>query len=136
MGSLIASQNWKVQIEANADLASFLNNSIHDPPDLRLKQFRQSIVTLADSNAPVQDKALDALISFLRVADAETAGSDFVKYFREDLHILLLSFDFKKQIDGLNLLLKSLPASAEEIIGLLDILLKWVVLRFCDANTA
>ncbi|KAK9092406.1 hypothetical protein Syun_027317 [Stephania yunnanensis] len=157
---------------------------------------------MADSNVPIQDKDLDALISFLRVTNVETVGSkcltgrpkvaeksqavfllwvnesvestkkvsnrtpsksgsriaksnsdfrdvylqkhdnrspnssDFVKYFREDLHILLLSFDFKKQIDGLNLLLKSLPASAEEIIGLLDILLKWVVLRFCDANTA
>ncbi|KAK9089405.1 hypothetical protein Scep_028487 [Stephania cephalantha] len=59
-------KNWKVRSEANADLASFLNNSIHDPPDLRLKQFGPLFrKTLADSNAPVQDKALDALISFL-----------------------------------------------------------------------
>ena len=29
--------------------------------------------TLADSNAPVQEKALDALIAFLKAADADAA---------------------------------------------------------------
>ncbi|KAK9125532.1 hypothetical protein Scep_014378 [Stephania cephalantha] len=56
--------------------------------------------------------------------------NDFMRYFREDLHRRLLSLDFKKQVEGLELLQKALPSSDKEIIELLDILLRWFVLRF------
>lgn len=34
--------------------------------------------TVADSNAPVQDKALDALIAYLKAADADAARFYFI----------------------------------------------------------
>ena len=35
--------------------------------------------------------------------------NDMMKYFREDLHRRLLSTDFKKQVDGLEMLQKVFP---------------------------
>ncbi|XP_039113731.1 protein MOR1 [Dioscorea cayenensis subsp. rotundata] len=61
--------------------------------------------------------------------------ADLMKYFREDLHRRLLSTDFKKQVDGLELLQKALPTNIKELIELLDVLLRWFVLRFCESNT-
>ncbi|KAJ4847033.1 Protein MICROTUBULE ORGANIZATION 1 [Turnera subulata] len=64
-------KNWKVRNEANMDLAA-LCDSISDPKDPRLREFGPLFrKTVADSNAPVQEKALDALIAFLRAADAD-----------------------------------------------------------------
>lgn len=59
-----------------------------------------------------------------------------MKYFREDLHRRLLSTDFKKQVDGIEMLQRALPTIAKELIEVLDILLKWFVLRFCESNTS
>ncbi|KAJ6724154.1 CYTOSKELETON-ASSOCIATED PROTEIN 5 [Salix viminalis] len=64
-------KNWKVRNEANIDLASHCD-SISDPKDSRLREFAPLFrKTVADSNAPVQERALDALIAFLRAADAD-----------------------------------------------------------------
>ncbi|MQM08162.1 hypothetical protein Taro_041013 [Colocasia esculenta] len=64
-------KNWKVRNDANIDLA-ILCDSITDPKDPRLRDFGPLFrKTVADSNAPVQEKALDALIAFLRAADAD-----------------------------------------------------------------
>ncbi|XP_050254215.1 protein MOR1-like isoform X2 [Quercus robur] len=66
-------KNWKVRNEANIDLAA-LCDSIADPKDSRLRDFGLLFKkTVADSNAPVQEKALDALIAFLRAADSDGA---------------------------------------------------------------
>lgn len=59
-----------------------------------------------------------------------------MRYFREDLHRRLLSTDFKKQVDGIEMLQRALPTTVKEIIEVLDILLKWFVLRFCESNTS
>ncbi|THG23725.1 hypothetical protein TEA_019522 [Camellia sinensis var. sinensis] len=61
--------------------------------------------------------------------------NDLMKYFREDLHRRLLSTDFKKQIDGIEMLYKALRSIEKEIVEILDILLRWFVLRFCESNT-
>ncbi|XP_071930442.1 protein MOR1-like [Coffea arabica] len=66
-------KNWKVRNDANIDLAAVCD-SISDPKDPRLREFGPFFKkTLADSNAPVQEKALDALIAFLKAADADAA---------------------------------------------------------------
>lgn len=62
--------------------------------------------------------------------------NDLMRYFREDLHRRLLSTDFKKQVDGIEMLQRALPTTVKEIIEVLDILLKWFVLRFCESNTS
>nr|CAB3478665.1 unnamed protein product [Digitaria exilis] len=60
---------------------------------------------------------------------------DLFKHFREDVSLRLWNSDFKRQIDGIELLQKALPSSGKEVIELLDILLRWFVLRFCESNT-
>ncbi|KAF7114040.1 hypothetical protein RHSIM_RhsimUnG0099400 [Rhododendron simsii] len=85
---LLMHTNWKVRNNANVDLAT-LCDSISDPKDPRLREFEAAwpiapggfVVgelsglffrkTVADLNVPVQEKALDALISFLKAADAD-----------------------------------------------------------------
>jgi cytoskeleton-associated protein 5 len=61
--------------------------------------------------------------------------NDMMKFFREDLQKRLLSPDFKKQVDGLEILQKALPSVSKEIIEVLDVLLRWFVLQFCKSNT-
>ncbi|KAK3015530.1 hypothetical protein RJ639_006661 [Escallonia herrerae] len=64
-------KNWKVRNDANIDLAAVCD-SVADPKDPRLREFGPLFrKTVADSNAPVQEKALDALIAFLRAADPD-----------------------------------------------------------------
>ncbi|GMI81930.1 MICROTUBULE ORGANIZATION 1 [Hibiscus trionum] len=71
----------------------------------------------------------------LRVEQIQELENDMMKYFREDLHRRLLSTDFKKQVDGLEMLQKALPSIGKEIIEVLDILLRWFVLQLCKSNT-
>ncbi|AET01913.2 microtubule organization protein [Medicago truncatula] len=69
----LSHKNWKVRNDANIDLAS-LFHSITDPNDPRIRQFGHYFKkTVADSNAAVQEKALDALIAYLHAADADAA---------------------------------------------------------------
>ncbi|KAL6548608.1 hypothetical protein OROGR_009029 [Orobanche gracilis] len=66
-------KNWKVRSKANVDLAS-LCDSISDPKDPRIREFGSFFTkTVADRTARVQEKALDALISYLRAADADAS---------------------------------------------------------------
>ncbi|GKC32962.1 protein MOR1 isoform X1 [Tanacetum coccineum] len=67
-------KNSKVRYAANIDL-KFLCDSIADPRDHRLVELGNIFKkTITDSNALVQDKALDALIAYLKAADANVAG--------------------------------------------------------------
>ncbi|CAK9162625.1 unnamed protein product, partial [Ilex paraguariensis] len=69
-------KNWKVRNGANIDLAAVCD-SITDPKDNHLRDFEMFQLghffkkTVADSNAPVQEKALDALIAYLKAVDAD-----------------------------------------------------------------
>jgi len=66
-------KNWKVRNDANIDLAA-LCDSITDPKDARLREFAPLFKkAVSDSNAPVQEKALDALLAFQRAADADVS---------------------------------------------------------------
>ena len=48
---------------------------------------------------------------------------------------LLFSADFRRHIEASDLLLMQLPDVAEAAVSCLDLLLRWAVLRLCDANT-
>eukprot|EP00897_Mesotaenium_endlicherianum_P004913 jgi/Mesen1/444/ME000101S10673 len=67
----LAHKNWKVRNEGYVDLAAFCE-SVRDPKDQRLRDigplFKKAV---SDSNAPAQEKALDALIAFQLAADAD-----------------------------------------------------------------
>ncbi|MCL7034943.1 hypothetical protein MKW94_023873 [Papaver nudicaule] len=106
--------------------------SVHD-----ISLQSQALFNVKDSNKEERERMVVRRFKFeeLRLEQIQDLENDFMKYFREDLHRRLLSTDFKKQVDGLELLHKTLPSSAKDMIELLDILLKWSVLRFCESNT-
>ncbi|XP_068645428.1 protein MOR1-like isoform X2 [Aristolochia californica] len=97
----------------------------------------QALFNIKDSNKEDRERLTVKRYKFeeLRFDQIQDLENDLMKYFREDLHRRLLSTDFKKQVEGLDLLQKALPSNAKEIIELADVLLRWFVLRFCESNT-
>ncbi|XVF26272.1 hypothetical protein REPUB_Repub14bG0001500 [Reevesia pubescens] len=98
----------------------------------------QALLNVKDSNKVERERMVVARkfkFEELRSEQIQDLENDMVKYFREDLHRRLLSTEFKKQVDGLEMLQKALPSIGKDIIEVLDILLKWFVLQFCKSNT-
>ncbi|EEF28119.1 microtubule associated protein xmap215, putative [Ricinus communis] len=97
----------------------------------------QALLNVKDSNKEDRERMVVRRFKFeeLRIEQIQDLENDMMKYFREDLHRRLLSADFKKQVDGLEMLQKALPSIAKELIEVLDILLRWFVLQFCKSNT-
>eukprot|EP01018_Ginkgo_biloba_P025077 Gb_07658 [translate_table: standard] len=116
----VAAQDLAVQGQALFNLKDS-NKEDREKPMSRKHKFEEP--------RPEQIQEIEILVAFFWVQN------DLVKYFREDLHRRLLSPDFKKQVDGLELLQKAIPTHAKEIIEIIDVLLRWAVLRFCESNT-
>ncbi|CAH8374190.1 unnamed protein product [Eruca vesicaria subsp. sativa] len=97
----------------------------------------QSLLNTKDSNKDDRERLVVRRIKFeeLRPEQIQDLEIDMMKFFREDLQKRLLSPDFKKQVDGLDILQKALPSLSKEIIEVLDILLRWFVLQLCKSNT-
>ncbi|KAJ6423152.1 hypothetical protein OIU84_024144 [Salix udensis] len=97
----------------------------------------QALLNVKDSNKEDRERMVVRRFKFEepRMEQVQDLESDLMKYFREDLNRRLLSLDFKKQVDGLEMLQKALPSIGKEIIEVLDILLRWFVLQFCKSNT-
>ncbi|KAF7820177.1 protein MOR1 [Senna tora] len=97
----------------------------------------QALLNVKDSNKDERERMVVRRFKFEepRIEQIQDLENDMMKYFREDLHRRLLSADFKKQVDGLEMLQKALPSIAKEVIEVLDILLRWFVLQFCKSNT-
>ncbi|KAI3741132.1 hypothetical protein L1987_58799 [Smallanthus sonchifolius] len=98
----------------------------------------QALLNIRDSNKDERERIVVRRFKFeeLRLEQIQDLENDLMKYFREDLHRRLLSTDFKKQVDGIEMLQRALPTIAKELIEVIDILLKWFVLRFCESNTS
>lgn len=98
----------------------------------------QALLNVKDSNKDERERIVVRRFKFeeLRLEQIQDLENELMKYFREDLHRRLLSTDFKKQVDGIEMLQRALPTIVKEIIEVLDILLKWFVLRFCESNTS
>ncbi|CAI0393663.1 unnamed protein product [Linum tenue] len=97
----------------------------------------QALLNVKDSNKDERERIVVKRFKFEepRLEQIQELEVDMNRYFREDLHRRLLSTDFKKQVDGLDLLQKALPSIKKEVIEVLDILLRWFVLQFCKSNT-
>lgn len=97
----------------------------------------QALLNTKDSNKDDRERLVVRRFKFEdpRIEQIQDLENDMMRYFREDLHRRLLSADFKKQVDGLEILQKALPSIAKEVIEVLDILLRWFVLQFCKSNT-
>ncbi|KAL8032653.1 hypothetical protein ABFX02_13G110200 [Erythranthe guttata] len=98
----------------------------------------QALLNVKDSNKDDRERLVVRRFKFeeLRLEQIQDLENDVMRYFREDLHRRLLSTDFKKQVDGIEMLQKALPSMGRELIEVLDILLKWFVLRICESNTS
>ncbi|KAL2473261.1 Protein MOR1 [Forsythia ovata] len=98
----------------------------------------QALLNVKDSNKDDRERIIVRRFKFeeLRLEQIQDLENDIAKYFREDLYRRLLNTDFKKQVDGIEILQKALPSIGKELIEVLDILLKWFVLRFCESNTS
>nr|XP_043618716.1 protein MOR1 isoform X2 [Erigeron canadensis] len=110
--------------------------SIMSVQDINIQS--QALLNVKDSNKDERERIVVRRFKFeeLRLEQIQDLENEIMKYFREDLHRRLLSTDFKKQVEGIEMLQKALPTMVKEIIEILDILLKWFVLRFCDSNTS
>ncbi|XP_027924008.1 protein MOR1-like [Vigna unguiculata] len=97
----------------------------------------QSLLNIKHSNKEERERRVLQRSKFedQRAKQIQDLKSDMMKYFREDLCRRLLSADFRKQVEGLEMLQKALPSIAKEVIEVLDILLRWFVLQFCQSNT-
>lgn len=98
----------------------------------------QALINVKDSNKGDRERIIVRRFKFEepRLEQIQDLETDLMKYFREDLHRRLLSTDFKKQVDGIEMLQKALPSIGKELIEVLDIVLRWFVLRFCESNTS
>ncbi|CAA2964834.1 MOR1 isoform X1 [Olea europaea subsp. europaea] len=98
----------------------------------------QALLNVKDSNKDDRERIIVRRFKFeeLRLEQIQDLENDIAKYFREDLYWRLLNTDFKKQVDGIEILQKALPSIGKEIIEVLDILLKWFVSRFCESNAS
>ncbi|GFQ07256.1 protein mor1 [Phtheirospermum japonicum] len=98
----------------------------------------QALFNIKDSNKDDRERMVVRRFKFeeIRLEQIQDLENDVMRYFREDLHRRLLSTDFKKQVDGIEMLQKALPSMGKEFIEVLDILLRWFVLRFCESNTS
>nr|GMD09039.1 Protein MOR1 [Ipomoea batatas] len=98
----------------------------------------QALINVKDSNKDERERIVVRRFKFeeLRLEQIQDLESDLMKYLREDLHKRLLSTEFKKQVDGIEMLQKALHSIGKEIIAILDIVLRWFVLRFCESNTS
>ncbi|CAL5409801.1 unnamed protein product [Camellia sinensis] len=110
--------------------------SIMSVQDITLQS--QALLNVKDSNKDERERLVVRKFKFEepRLEQIQDLENDLMKYCREDLHRRLLSTDFKKQVDGIEMLHKALPSIGKEIIEVLDILLRWFVLRFCESNTS
>ncbi|XP_044495170.1 protein MOR1 isoform X2 [Mangifera indica] len=97
----------------------------------------QALLNVKDSNKDERERIVVRKFKFEepRVEQIQDLENDMMRYFREDLQRRLLSTDFKKQVDGLEMLQKALPSIRKEVMEVLDILLRWFVLQFCKSNT-
>ncbi|XP_074307660.1 protein MOR1-like isoform X2 [Silene latifolia] len=97
----------------------------------------QPVLNVKDSNKEDRERLVVRRFKFEepRLEQIQDLESWIMRYFREDLSKRLLTADFKRQVEGIEMLHKALPSLGKDIIEVMDILLRWFVLRICESNT-
>ncbi|KAL2612993.1 hypothetical protein R1flu_024685 [Riccia fluitans] len=92
---------------------------------------------LKDCNKEDREKILSRRPKFedQKGEQIQDVEGDLVKYFREDVQRRLLSPDFKKQVEGVEMLQKAIPSHTREMIDVMDVILRWTVVRVYEGNT-
>ncbi|VFQ87609.1 unnamed protein product [Cuscuta campestris] len=145
--TVLTSKNSQMLGKSNAPAPRYENRRVFPVKSLKHESLMsaqgislqsQALINIKDSNKDERERTVIRKFKFEepRLEHIQDLESDLTKFFREDFHRRLLSSDFKKQVDGIEMLQKALPSSRKEIIEVFDILLRWFVLRFCESNTA
>ncbi|KAK3018876.1 hypothetical protein RJ639_004441 [Escallonia herrerae] len=123
-------------VSSRAAIKASRPESIMSVQDITIQS--QALLNVKDSNKEDRERMIVRRFKFEepRLEQIQDLENDLMKYFREDLNRRLLSTDFKKQVDGIEMLQKALPSVGKEIVEVLDIILRWFVLRFCESNTS
>ncbi|KMT04298.1 hypothetical protein BVRB_8g183730 [Beta vulgaris subsp. vulgaris] len=118
-----------------APMRSSRAESIMSVHDIAIQS--QPLLNIKDSNKEDRERMVVRRFKFEepRLEQIQDLESGLMKYFREDLNRRLLSTDFKKHVDGIEVLHRALPSIAKDLIEVMDIVLRWFVLRFCESNT-
>ncbi|GAB2298703.1 Protein MICROTUBULE ORGANIZATION 1, variant 2 [Dionaea muscipula] len=97
----------------------------------------QPLLNVKDSSKEDRERMVVRRFKFEepRLEQIQDLENGLARYFREDLSRRLLSTDFKKHVDGIEMLQRALPTIGKEVIELLDVVMRWFVLRFCESNT-
>lgn len=97
----------------------------------------QPLLNIKDSNKEDRERMVVRRFKFEepRLEQIQDLENGLARYFREDLNRRLLSTDFKKHVDGIEMLHRALPSIIKDLIEVMDIVLRWFVLRFCESNT-
>ncbi|XP_021726403.1 protein MOR1-like isoform X2 [Chenopodium quinoa] len=97
----------------------------------------QPLLNIKDSSKEDRERMVVRRFKFEepRLEQVQDLESGLAKFFREDLNRRLLSTDFKKHVDGIEVLHRALPTIVKDLIEVMDIVLRWFVLRFCESNT-
>ncbi|KNA20108.1 hypothetical protein SOVF_055370 [Spinacia oleracea] len=118
-----------------APVRSSRADSIMSVNDIAIQS--QPLLNIKDSNKEDRERMVVRRFKFEepRLEQIQDLESGLGKYFREDLNRRLLSADFKKHVDGIEMLHRALPSVVKDLIEVMDIVLRWFVLRFCESNT-
>ncbi|XP_057538805.1 protein MOR1-like isoform X2 [Amaranthus tricolor] len=97
----------------------------------------QPLLNIKDSNKEDRERIVVRRYKFEepRLEQIQDLESGIMRFFRDDLSKRLLSTDFKKHVDGIEMLHRALPSIVKDLIEVMDIVLRWFVLRFCESNT-
>lgn len=92
---------------------------------------------MKDSNKEDRERQVPCKQKFMNPCpkQVQEIENDIMRYFRQDLHQRLLSPNFKKQVDGLEMLQKGIPSHGKEMVEIVDILMRWTILHFCMSDT-
>ncbi|CAO2842672.1 unnamed protein product [Amaranthus hypochondriacus] len=97
----------------------------------------QPLLNIKDSNKEDRERIVVRRYKFEepRLEQIQDLETGIIRFFRDDLSKRLLSTDFKKHVDGIEMLHRALPSIVKDLIEVMDIVLRWFVLRICESNT-
>lgn len=111
--------------QSSAVLSYTLKQALRQSP--RLFSFQEERARRAPRRIKFDDQREE------EVADLEACMAPI---FREDLYKRLTSAEFKDHVAALDLLTKGVPQYIKAMTDNLDVLLRWSVVRICEANTS
>ncbi|CAO2823819.1 unnamed protein product [Amaranthus hypochondriacus] len=135
VGDRASKHGMKSASSRSAPMRNSRAESIMSVNDIAIQS--QPLLNVKDSNKEDRERIVVRRFKFeeIRLEQIQDLESGIIRFFRDDLSRRLLSTDFKKHVDGIEMLQRALPSIVKDLIEVMDIVLRWFVLRFCESNT-